>query len=292
MDVSRLIRNRLDELGLEQKDLASAVQVTESYVSQLLNRKKAPPAPSRTDLYDKMSEFLRLPKGELSKLADVQRQEELKKKVTEPPKPLFEAFRDLILQKCDPQKRSEIARIFWQQPFGELERLITQKLLDVAQAVAREELRNEQWLRCMAQLNTRSYEQMRVTILEFLETDVFHVSAENCVSFLDPMIESWDIDLSTFRLQIALNRRLAPGRIKRFEFVEKLPPDDLAIEPGLEQFLKDTSLSGDITEEESDFLRRLKFKGQKPTALYYYRELQSLRDPLHFIATPQQQKRR
>jgi transcriptional regulator with XRE-family HTH domain len=78
MDVSLLIRNRLGELGLEQKDLASAVQVTESYVSQLLSRKKAPPAPGRTDLYDKIGEYLKLPKGELSKLADVQRQEELK----------------------------------------------------------------------------------------------------------------------------------------------------------------------------------------------------------------------
>ena len=43
MDISLLIRNRLKELGLEQKDLAAAAQVTESYISQLLARKKAPP---------------------------------------------------------------------------------------------------------------------------------------------------------------------------------------------------------------------------------------------------------
>ena len=81
MDVSLLIRHRLKELGLEQKDLASAAQVTESYISQLLGRKKAPPAPGRTDLYDRIGEALKLPKGELSKLAGLQRQEELKKKV-------------------------------------------------------------------------------------------------------------------------------------------------------------------------------------------------------------------
>src|ERR1700687_6079355 len=89
VDVSLLIRHRLKELGLEQKDLAAAAQVTESYISQLLARKKAPPAPGRTDLYDRISKFLRLPKGELSKLADLQRHEELKKKVAEPPRPLF-----------------------------------------------------------------------------------------------------------------------------------------------------------------------------------------------------------
>jgi len=279
-----LIRNRLNELGLDQKNLASAAQVTESYISQLLSRKKAPPAPGRTDFYDKIGEFLKLSKGELSNLADLQRREELKKKVAEPLRPLFKEFRDLILRKCDPQRRNEMERIFSKEPFGELERLVTQKLLDVAQGVAREELRSEQWLRRMAQLHGRSYEQVRVAILEFLDTDVFNVSIENCVSFLDPMIESWDIDLRTFGLEIVLNRRLAPGRIKRLEFVEKEPEQGGTVEPGLEQFLKDASLSGDVTEEEIDFLRRLKFNGRKPAPLYYYRELQNLRDPIHFRA--------
>ena len=48
MDVCLVIKRRLEELGLEQKDLASAAEVTESYVSQLLARKKLPPAPERT----------------------------------------------------------------------------------------------------------------------------------------------------------------------------------------------------------------------------------------------------
>ena len=134
----------------------------------------------------------------------------------------------------------------------------------------------------MAQLSDRSYEQMRVAILEFLDTDVFNVSVENCVSFLDPLIESWDIDLKTFGMEIVLNRRLALGRPKRFEFVEREPEQLFGIEPGLEEFLKDASLSGDVTEEEIEFLRRLKFRGKRPAPIYYYRELQNLRDPLHF----------
>jgi hypothetical protein len=59
----------------------------------------------------------------------------------------------------------------------------------------------------------------------------------------------------------------------------KYPGDQ---EPGLAAFLRDTSLSGDATAEEIAFLKRLKFKGKRPTPLYYYRELQNLRDPLHF----------
>ena len=282
MDVSLLIRHRLDDLQLDQKDLAAAVQVTESYISQLLTRKKTPPAPGRTDLYDRMSEFLRLPPGELSKLADIQRQEDLKKRATEPPRPLFKETRDLVLRKCDPEKRREVQRIFEKEPFGEFERLITQKLLDVAQGIAKEELRSEEWLRLMAQLSGRSYEQMRVAILDFLDTDVFNVSLENCVSFLDPMIESWDIDVKTFAMEVVLNRRLTPGRLRRFEFTEREAQPVFALEPGFEQFLRDKALSGDATEDEIEFLKALKFKGRRPAPLYYYRELQNLRDPLHF----------
>lgn len=284
MDVSLVIKQRLSELGLDQKDLASATQVTESYISQLLTRRKAPPAPGRTDIYDKIAEFLKLPAGELSKLADVQRQEELKKRVAEPPRPLFQECRGLILRKCEADREPEIRRIFEKEPFGEMERLVTQTFLDVAQGVAKEELRSEDWLRLMAQLSDRSYEQMRVSILEFLDTDVFNISVENCVSFLDPIIESWDIDLKTFGMEIVLNERLAPGSVKRFEFAEQESQPLSAIEPGFQQFLRDRSLSGDATEEEIEFLKALKFKGRRPAPIYYYRELQNLRDPLHFPA--------
>jgi transcriptional regulator with XRE-family HTH domain len=282
VDVSLVIRRRLTELGFEQKDLAAATQVTESYISQLLAGKKAPPAPDRTDIYDKIGKFLRLRSGELSNLAEVQRKEALRKKVADPPRPLFREFRELILRKCEPSKRHEVREIFEKQPFGEVERLITQKLLDVAKRVAQEELESENWLRLVARLSQRSYAQMRVVILEFLDTDVFHVSVENCVSFLEPLIESWDINLETFGVEVVLNRRLALERVKRFEFVEKKPEPVVEPEPGLEEFLKDTSLSGGATQEEIAFLKKLKFNGRRPTAIYYYRELQNLRDPLHF----------
>jgi transcriptional regulator with XRE-family HTH domain len=288
MDVSLLIRHRLKELGLEQKDLAAAAQVTESYISQLLARKKAPPSPGRTDIYEKIGRALKLPSGELSKLADLQRNEELRKRVAELPRPLFKECRELILRKCDSARQKEVRRIFEKEPFGELERLVTQKLLDVAQGVAKEKLQSEEWLRRMAQASERSYEQMRVAILEFLDTDVFNISVENCVSFLEPIIDSWDIDLKSFGMEVVPNRRLTAGSLKRFEFAEQETPQPVAIEPGLEQFLKDASLSGDATEEEVTFLKALKLRGKRPSPIYYYRELQNLRDPLHFpsVAPP------
>jgi len=119
-------------------------------------------------------------------------------------------------------------------------------------------------------------------VLKFLDTTIFDLSNENCISFLNPLIETWDIDLATFCIEIVLNRRISPGHQKTFEFMEKRPEKLLKEEPGLTTFLEDSSLSGDATEEELAFLRTLTFEKKRPTPLYYYRELQSLRDPLHF----------
>jgi len=285
MDLTFVIRHRLKERGLEQRGLATAAHVTESYISQLLAGKKAPPAPDRTDVYEKMEGFLGLPSGELSKLASIQRQEYLKKRIGDPPRPLFKEFRELILRKCSSDKCRQMREIFEKEPFGELERLVTQKLLDVAKGVAKEELKSENWLRMVARLSKQSYEQMRVIILEFLDTDVFHVSIDNCVSFMDPLIESWDIDLETFGVEIVLNRGLTLGHLRRFDYVEREPDGPFHVEPGFEEFLKDPVMSGNATNEEIEFLKLLRFKDKRPTPMYYYRELQNLRDPLHFRAS-------
>lgn len=281
MDVCSVIRHRLDELGFGQKDLAAAASVTESYVSQLLTRKKLPPAPNRTDLYEPMERFLKLPKGKLSDLAQSQRREELKRQWGVQPTPLLRDLRELALRKCPPGKERELRSIFEREPLGELERLVTGKLLDLAKKVAREELESESWLRLAARLSDRSYKQMRVIVLEFLDTDLFNVSVEDCASFLDPLIESWNIDVGTFAMEVVLNRRLVPDSVRRFEFVEREGREE-AEPPGLQEFLRDASLSGSATPDEIEFLKRLRFKGRQPTALYYYRELQNLRDPLHF----------
>jgi transcriptional regulator with XRE-family HTH domain len=286
MDVSLVIRQRLEEFGLEQRDLARAAQVTESYISQLLTRRKSPPAPNRTDIYDKMDKFLRLPKGEMARLVTAQRREGLKRELREDSAALFGEVRELILRKCHPDTAPHVRAIFYQQPFGELERLVTGKLLYVVKRVAKQELENEYWLRMVADLGGHSYQEMRVIVLEFLDTDIYNLSRESCVTFLDPLIESWDIDLTTFALDIVLNPRAVSGHVMRFEFIEKEAEPEMGEQPGLAEFLADPALSATATADELAFLKRLRFKGKAPTALYYYRELQNLRDPLHFRTAP------
>ncbi len=228
MDVSLLIRQKLDELGKGQKDLALATGVTESYISQLLAKKKSPPAPGRSEIYEKIGVYLGLPDGELSKLAEVQRQTELKRRIGEVPVALYEQTRETLLIKCAEGKREELRRIFEKDSYGELEQLVRQTLI----AMAGGEIE------------------------------------------LDEGLVSWDLDLKTFAIDAVV------GKVKKsFVYGEQV---DEPIEPGFEQFRRDKSMSGDIKRDELEFLRSLRFKDRKPTAIYYYRELQNLRDPLHF----------
>lgn len=282
MNFASLIRSRLAALGHGQNDLAEAAEVTDSYVSQLLTRKKAPPARDRTDIYEKMEDFLRLEPGELGRLAENERTDAIKRKLGDAPEPLFQQFRDLVLKKCAPEKREEVRAVFEGRPFGTLERLVSQTLLQVVQRVARQELDSDDWIRLAALVGGRSHEEMRVIVLEFLDSDVFQVSRESCAAFVDPLVESWDVDLENLRLKIKLNSSLVTDPDRAFEFAESTPAGSSDEESGLADFLADPRLSGDVTEEEVRLLRRQRLGGKRPNQLYYYRWLQILRDPLHF----------
>src|SRR5580765_3843689 len=110
MDVALVIRQRLDELQLDQRDLARAANVTESYVSQILTHKKAPPAPERTDIYDRMDRFLKLPQGELARVAEAYLKEERMRRLGDVA-PLFPALRSLLLHTCAPAQREAVRAI-------------------------------------------------------------------------------------------------------------------------------------------------------------------------------------
>jgi transcriptional regulator with XRE-family HTH domain len=239
MDVALVIRQRLDELGLDQRDLAGAAGVTESYVSQLLTHKKSPPAPERTDIYDRMDRFLKLPAGELARVAEAHLKEERKRRLGEVA-PLFPELRELILRKCAPGQLEPVRAIIEGQSFGELERLVTQTLLQITHVGG----------------------------------DVLHVTPKQRAR-LDAIIALWEWDPATFAVAVSLKT----GEHKRFEYVERGNGDQ---EKGLAEFLREPLLSGAATAEELAFLKSLRFKDRRPTALYYYRELQNLRDPLHF----------
>ena len=275
-DFAYVIRRRLEELGLGQRDLAGSCEVTESYVSQLLSGKKSPPLPNRTDIYDKMSRVLDLPREELARLAARKHHEALDRVWKETPPPRFGPMRDRILRKCRPARQARMRAIFGQEPFGEMERLVTRTLIQAIRDEAREHARDETWLRSIA--SAGNYRKMRVRLIELLDSDPV-ASIGDFSTFLDLLLDWWDFDFAHFTLQV----HLASGATRKFGFHEEGGEAPSAEEPALRAFLRDATLSAGATSEEVETLRRMRFpSSRRPTALFYYRMLQTLRDPLHF----------
>ncbi|HSP14784.1 MAG TPA: helix-turn-helix domain-containing protein [Thermoanaerobaculia bacterium] len=274
MDFAFVVRQRLEELHLDQRDLASASQVTESYISQILRRKKLPPLPNRTDIYDKMSGLLGLPREELARLAAQQHRDEIDRAWRGAAMARFGPMRQLILGKCQ-RREKEIRAIFEKDPFGELERLITRTLIEVIRDEARAHARDETWLHSLASTAGQSYRKMRVQLIDLLDSDP-SASIGDFTPFIEPLLRSWDFDLDGFVLVV----RLTTGATRRFVFGEDARERTAPDQPGLRAFLRDSRLSAGATGEELAILRSLHVPGATP--LFFYRTLQSLRDPLNF----------
>jgi transcriptional regulator with XRE-family HTH domain len=286
MDFAFVVRQRLEQLGIGQRELANGSDVTESYISQLLRRKKLPPLPNRTDLYEKMGKILEMPRAELARLAALEHRDALNEKWQEPPAARFGPMRELILRKCRPARLEQMRSTFEKQPFGELERIVTRTLIAVARDETQMHARDEGWMRSIAGHGPDSYREMRVRRIDLLDSDP-RGSLGDFSLFLDPLIEWWDFDLDGFTLEV----QLASGSLRRFGFREDADAPDRE-EPELRKFLRDATLSSGATADEIDFLRRIRFPGgERPTTLFYYRTLQSLRDPLNFRRAKQRPAR-
>lgn len=278
LDFASVVRKRLEELELDQRDLAGAAEVTESYISQLLSRKKPPPLPNRTDLYDKMSGVLGVSREELARLAALEQHEALDQKWQQAPPAHFGPMRELVLSKCRPSSQRQMRAIFEKQPFGELEQLVTRTLIDVVRDEARAHAGDDPWVRSIAKAGRNTYREMRVRMIDLLDSNP-GASIGDFSPFLDPLIHTWNYDLDDFTLEV----QLASGVTRKFGFREEMHVEAGGEERGLRAFLRDSRLSSSATEEEIAILRGMRFpQGGRPTALFYYRILQTLRDPLHF----------
>lgn len=282
MDFKTLVAQRLAELGLKQSDLATAAQVTPSYISQILRGKKLPPSPSRSDFYDRIEKVVQLRKGTLSSLVAAHAANNVRHQAAPVPKPLFPEVRETILKKCDPQSAGHVRDVFNRRPFGVVERIVAEKLLEVIKSIIRVDIDRTAWMNAVGERARVNNENLRIMMENILNSDILSVNGADLALLLDILIDRWDVDLSTFAFEIKTDPKLTPGHEKTFELIEtemEFPGDS---QPGFKKFLANHALSGDASDSEIDFLRRLRFDRKKPTALFYYRALQNLRDPIHF----------
>jgi hypothetical protein len=211
--VSQLVRRRLKELKRTPRELAEAIQVSEEYVADLLGGRRMPPAPGRTDLYDRMTKFLRLHRNDLPTCAKVEREAEGPKTKRPDPK-----VRALLLALCEPVKAKKLDRRFTakrDQETAALDRLVASRLLEVAQGFVRRQLDDEVGIRVAANREGVTYLQMRMRLLEFLDTTVESMSVTDHDVFIRPRIGFWDIDLETTAMRIVLRSQEPAPRQRR-----------------------------------------------------------------------------
>ncbi len=197
--VGQLVRRRLRELKRTPRELAEAVQVSEDYIVDLVAGRRRPPAPGRIDLYAPMARFLRLHRNDLPTCARVERLAEPAARRRPDP-----GVWKLLFELCEPGKARLLARQLAKPEGAALEHLIVGRLLEVAQGFVNRRLEDEVGMRVAATREGRSYLDMRMRLLEFLDASPDSITVADCEDFVRNRIVFWDIELDTRAMRIVL----------------------------------------------------------------------------------------
>ena len=209
--VSRLVRRRLKELQRSPQELAEAVQVPPRYIAELLSGRRRPPAPGRTDVYDRMTKFLRLHRNDLPTCARAEREAD---KASE--RRPSARVRDLLLDLCDPATARAVSRRLASGKGGAaFEIMIADRILGVAQGYVRQQLSDEVGIRVAASREDCTFVEMRMRLLDFLDATPASLTAEDHETFVRSRIERWGIDLETNAMRIVLRSTEPEPRQRR-----------------------------------------------------------------------------
>ncbi len=206
--VGELLRNRLDETDRSPEELAEAVQVPIEYIEDLIAGRRRPPLPGRTDLYERMTTFLRLSRNDLALCARAERSSNT---LARAPKP---KVRRLLLEMCEPETAEELEKRRAEHGNAEIAGFI-QRLLDVTQGTVRKLLDDQVTLRIAAERSGSTYMAMRLKVLEFLDATPDTLTADHLTRFLGPRVELWDVDFDTGVLRVVLRGQEPRERYRR-----------------------------------------------------------------------------
>lgn len=197
--VGELVRRSLRQLQRSPDELAAAVQVSPEYVNDLIAGRRRPPLPGRTDLYDRMTSFLRLGRHELGASALAERTAT----ADATPRGPSPEVAQRLLALCEPETARVLKRRRARDGGTELARL-TQRLLDVVQGLVRRILDDQIGLRIAAADRGMSYIDLRVRLLEFLDGAPDTLTLADLTEHVAPRIALWDVDLEGDVLKVVL----------------------------------------------------------------------------------------
>ncbi len=207
--VGDLLRERLRETKRTSRELAEAAEVPAEYVDELIAGRRRPPLPSRTDVYDKMTRFLGLGRGDLAECANAERAGTAAADASRSDAGNWR----LLLALCEAATARELerrARRGDAEPMGLVERL-----LGIAQGAVRRTLDDQIALRVAAAQRGVTYVALRLRVLEFLDATLGTLTAADIADFVQPRIQLWDADLETGVLRVVLRAHDAPDRDRR-----------------------------------------------------------------------------
>ncbi|MGH7699071.1 MAG: hypothetical protein ACREMJ_00905 [Gemmatimonadales bacterium] len=207
--VSELLRRRLREVKRSPEELAAAVEVPTHYIDDLIAGSRRPPLPGRTDIYVRMTSFLRLRRNDIAACASAERA--VAAAVAAGP---GARVRRLVLDLCEPGTARALERRRARDGSAELAAFI-QRLLDVTQGAVRRTLDDQIGLRLRAAERGSTYLAMRFRVLEFLDVTADTLSAEDLSEFLRPRVALWDVDLASGVLRVVLRTPGARDRPAR-----------------------------------------------------------------------------
>jgi len=201
------LRRRLKELQRTPKELAEAVQVPPKYIEDLIAGRRRPPLPGRTDLYEKMTRFLRLGRNDLTTCARAEREASGAMGAGNA------EVRELLLGLCEPVTAKVLVRRLSKKG-SEVDALL-QRLIEVGQGSVRRMLDDEIALRIAAGQIGSTFVAMRLRVLEFLDASVDTFTPSDYEEFIRPRVAKWDVDLETGVLRVVLRAQEPRERTRR-----------------------------------------------------------------------------
>ena len=194
----------LKEVEKTPEELAASVDLPVDYINALIDNTIRPPRSTRSDIYDRMTKFLRLARKELAIQADAERAGEV---AQAPPAAVARA----LLAFCEP----ETAAVLKER--GKKSRLTDaiQRLLDLIQASVCRLLEDPVSLRVTASRRGISFPEQRVLILTFLDKSANTLTMADVAEFIEPRLERWDMDLSTGVFRIVMRTQQPRDRHRR-----------------------------------------------------------------------------
>jgi len=207
--VGELVGRRLREVNRSAEQLAEVVQVPATYIDDLISGSRRAPLPARTDIYEKMTAFLRLGRNDLVSCARSER-------AAASPNALGPeaGVRRLLLDLCEPETARALERR--RSPRGSADLVdFIQRLLDITQGAVRRLLDDQVSLRLAAGQRGITYAALRMSVLEFLDATPDTLTTDDVTRFVQPRIARWDVDLDTRVLRVALRGQEPRDRGRR-----------------------------------------------------------------------------